>query len=404
MSSPYDLLELSRHLKQERLFISSEREQLQSLNENVRRSAEQLCHYAWIARQQKLSLDQLILGKREVTPAVCCERINAVENVNFIDGYKYLTYHESKVGDFLKQLRENPRIVASMLLQAEISGGETLQKIARILISGLYGNVIMPEDELFVLQVLKHLIEMEVAVHENPRWLLRKGSCAFSVIFKLLTEGLFSAKLFLTAALHKPVMQLVMEDEWFYDIDPDRALYRFPPAERLKRFSQPGSDEYLNRTKHYRDLTTNKLVALTQHFISGIQNNLYCFPQGLAWIVSFLYNSVTKTENISPSEARAMCADLVLARFICPAICDPEPYGITSDAPISYIARHNLMQVAQMLQVLALSSWDEVEAKTRDLYAKCDKVRNGAGCILSGVMKMNKRKSDTLCLMYSDVS
>ena len=35
-----------------------------------------------------------------------------------------------------------------------------------------------------------------------------------------------------------------------------------------------------------------------------------------------------------------------MASFICPAICDPEPYGITSDAPISYIARHNLMQVS----------------------------------------------------------
>lgn len=70
---------------------------------------------------------------------------------------------------------------------------------------------------------------------------------------------------------------------------------------------------------------------------------------------------------------RAMCADLMFAFFICPAICDPEPYGITSDAPISYIANNNLMQVAQILQVLALPNQD-VDAKNRDLYDMFDKV------------------------------
>jgi len=72
---------------------------------------------------------------------------------------------------------------------------------------------------------------------------------------------------------------------------------------------------------------------------------MYCFPSSLAWIVSQLYQSLTKGQVARVAMARAICADLVLASFICPAVCDPEPLGITSDAPISYIARHNLMQV-----------------------------------------------------------
>ena len=47
--------------------------------------------------------------------------------------------------------------------------------------------------------------------------------------------------------------------------------------------------------------------------------------------------------------------------------------GITSDAPISYIARHNLMQVAQILQVLAISS-DVSGSPQNDLYALFEKV------------------------------
>ena len=223
-------------------------------------------------------------------------------------------------------------------------------------------------------QVLRSLIRLQILPSENPRKLLRKESCAFSLFFKLLIEGLFSAKLFLTAALHKPVMQLLMEDEWFYDIDPERALHRFPPAERMRRFGAPDSAEYASKIRQYREVTNKKLVMITERFILSIKNNMYCFPQSLSWIISQLYLILSQTKSISGSEAKAMCADLVLALFICPAICDPEPYAITTDAPISYIARHNLMQVAQILQVLAISTLEEVDARQRDIYSMFGKV------------------------------
>lgn len=375
MTLPHELLELSRHLKQERLFINSEREQLQGLNEEVSKAAENLYHLSWITRQQRITLDRLILADVTVTPAVCCQRSNALENANFVDGYKHLSYHESKFGEFLKQLRENPKLISSCLVNCEQNNNDVMQKMAQLVMASMYGNIVMPEDEHYALQLLKSLVDQQIAVSENPRRLIRKGSCAFSVVFKLFTEGLFSAKLFLTAALHKPVMQLLMEDEWFYDIDPQRALYRFPREERIKRFSNPGTEEYEVRTKQYREITTNKLVSLAEKFINSIKENMYCFPQSLSWIVSQLYASARKAQKVSAAEARAMCADLIFAFFICPAICDPEPFGITSDAPISYIARHNLMQVAQMLQVLAISTWEEIDPKLRDVYGKFERVR-----------------------------
>jgi hypothetical protein len=374
MAGQHDLVELSRQLKQERLFISSEKEQLQHLHASIGQRSEQLYHLSWIARQQKTILNQLILADKEMTPEVCCRRSNVLETTCFKDGYKVLSYHEAKIGEYLKQLRENPKLVASCLVQAERESHECLGRISKIAMSGLYGNSVMQEDELLVLQVLKALIDAQLALNDNPRRMLRKGSCAFSIVFKLLNESMFSAKLFLTAALHKPVMQLLMEDEWFYDIDPDRALYRFPPQERKRRFGEPGTNDYNTKTKEYRSLMTDKLVMLAECFINSLKSTMHCFPQSLAWIVSQLFHTLTKQENVTTTEAKAMCADLVLACFICPAVCDPEPYGITSDVPISYIARHNLMQVAQILQVLAICEWEETDAKTKDLYDKFQKV------------------------------
>lgn len=69
----------------------------------------------------------------------------------------------------------------------------------------------------------------------------------------------------------------------------------------------------------------------------------------------------------------AIATDLVFTHFICPAIVNPEPYGIT-DAPISYIARFNLIQVAQILQMLAMRRYEGVDQKVEDLYSQFDKV------------------------------
>jgi len=58
----------------------------------------------------------------------------------------------------------------------------------------------------------------------------------------------------------------------------------------------------------------------------------------------------------------AVCTDLVFTFFICSAIVDPEMHGII-DAPISNVARSNLIVVAQILQVMALRKFQEIDAK-----------------------------------------
>ena len=69
-----------------------------------------------------------------------------------------------------------------------------------------------------------HYAVLQVANDDNPRRLLGRGNCAFSVMYKQLCDSIFSARLFLTAALHEPIMRLLMEEEWFYDIDPSKVL------------------------------------------------------------------------------------------------------------------------------------------------------------------------------------
>jgi len=62
-----------------------------------------------------------------------------------------------------------------------------------------------------------------------------------------------------------------MEDEWFYDIDPERALHRFPPSERQRRFGTTGTKDYDAATRQYREQITNKLQSLVELFITSLQ-------------------------------------------------------------------------------------------------------------------------------------
>lgn len=269
----------------------------------------------------------------------------------------------------------------------------TNQQIIPIIFQCLYGNCILVQDELYCLQLLKHLIEQQFTQKPQNtsklndlftnnidlRKLIRKKSCSFNQIFKLYTSFSYSTQLYLTTILREPITQL-LSDEWYLDIDSDKALGRFTQEELLQRFGTSNSKEYKLKTQKYREKIVQQLHSITCSFIDSISSNLYCFPASLAWLVNQLYYHVSKTSQENDL-ARKLCCDLVMALFICPAICDPEPYGIIVDIQISSVARHNLMQIANVLQVLAMSD-DDKDLKAQDLYCKFRNVSDLFLCFL----------------------
>lgn len=332
-----------------------------------------LAQQAWVTDQQRVNLNRLIVARPDSTPASCCQRANALENSHFVDAYKHLRYQACLAyGEFLGSLRKSPKLLASCLVEGDKMLPEIMQNIIQSLSAGLYGSCLLPEDKIFVLRLLRELMLLQIIPSENPRRLLRHGTCAFSRFYSVFHESLFSAKLFLTAALHGPITQLLMEDEMFLDIDPDKAPIRFPPAERLKKFGKEGTSDYHSKLQRYRLWTVTSLVRIAQRFILSIRESMHCFPTSVCWLVRQMAGLLAKSGNVDRKEVHAMCTDLVFTYFICPAIVNPEPYGIT-DAPISYVARFNLMQVGQILQMLSLMKYQTIDSKVMDLYRRFEK-------------------------------
>lgn len=137
---------------------------------------------------------------------------------NFLHHSPYLLAQSLSIGDRLDQI-----------------SNDQINSVVRTVATGLYGNAILSKDVDMVLRLLRDLIEIQVIVSENPRRMLRIGSCSFSRLYSRLHESLFSAKLFLTAALHEPVMKVLIGDDLVLDIDANKAVLNYSTKERQKK-------------------------------------------------------------------------------------------------------------------------------------------------------------------------
>ena len=141
----------------------------------------------------------------------------------------------------------------------------------------------------------------------------------YSFFFVVYSGELFSAKLFLTSALHDPILKLLSDDEVFLDVDPAKMMVRFPMQEREKKFGKENSSDYAQKLKQHREFICQKLEVLTNNFIEGIKQNVHCFPLSLARLLKAMYNMLM-AKKVEPRLVNAVCVDVLFSSFICPGM------------------------------------------------------------------------------------
>lgn len=288
--------------------------------------------------------------------------------------------------ELFNYLHHSPFLLAQSLSigdRLERISSDQLDAVVRTIATGLYGNVILSKDVDMVLRLLRDLIEIQIVGSDSPRLLLRKGKCAFSRLYNRLHESLFSAKLFLTAALHEPIMAVLIEDESMLDIDAAKVVKNLPAKERLRRFGHEGTDEYRAKFREFCRETVDALYGMAQQFIRSLADHWALFPSTLRWVVQTMYH-LLKSARIHDKDLNYILTDMVFANFICPAIVSPDLYGV-SDAPISENARFNLMQIGQIVQMLSLVRHEDVEAKYAELFELFD--RNVIGELMDQLLE-----------------
>jgi len=370
------IIELARRLHEEKLFVKSEQDSIFRLNDQVRKDAEDLSHMFWITRYHHLNLNELIGKNIGDNPSVCSHRANQLDRVQFVNAYDELGFEESKYIQFLEAFINNPTLIAACLAYGDKLGLDYTSEVAHTIVLGCYGNSIITDNHKHLLELLETLMLLQIAQNEQPRRMMQKGKCAFSIVYNLFAESLMASKLFLMSALQEPIMKVLTNDDLYLETNETKILESLSDFEIERRFGRRTDISFQKNLSRHIKQSEEYLVEICSIFVQSLVKAMPLFPQSLGWVIARAFHIVKDSGNCDLSETKALSADFLLQSFICPAIVDPERYGITGNIPVSSLARSNLMQVAQVLQVAAhtevldkssLDQMDQVKITIKDL-------------------------------------
>ncbi|XP_044756582.1 GTPase-activating protein and VPS9 domain-containing protein 1 isoform X2 [Coccinella septempunctata] len=378
-------------LRQEALYISSEKNLLQELNEKVRNKTEELLQSTWVTTKKRLFL----LPQREFTIQNIHE-IVSIGAAQFAEAKNVVGFQNAgKLGALLQILRTQPEQLAQWLIIGEqLNDEQTHLSIMQSIVSGLYASLIFPEDINYMLVLLHELAKYQLFRNEKPQRALKQRANSFECLYYMFHEVLLSAKYFLSGAFEVPILRLLTID-YYLDIDPHKSEMRFHQEENIKLL--------FNSPEEYRNVVVKKLAAETNVFISGLKENSLSFPKPLAWLAYQISKLIS--DSFDEKEANAVLVELIFTMFICPAIVNPLQYGIC-DAQITQVSRHNLMQIGQIIQNLALMKHESPDQRAIDLYSLISK--DTVVQLMEDIFSENKHNSapflDVTPFIFRDVA
>nr|XP_023029474.1 receptor-mediated endocytosis protein 6 homolog [Leptinotarsa decemlineata] len=357
-----DVYKLILQLQHEKLLIKTEKHKIQELNKLITSKTHDIIRDSWITTKQRL-----LLYQREST-SQNLKKIHYLLNSEFVEAKQILGFQNSvKISNLLQALRTQPKELAKWLIAGEQLAEDSQNYLFLLenIVVGLYGCFIFPEDARYMLTLLYELAKVQLLNCEDPRRIIKQRTCSFKHLYFLFHEVLQSAKFFLSAAMEIPIIQMMSCTDYHLDVDPEKTAMRFKQDENEVASLFQDVEEYR------RDVII-KLVEFTNHFITSLLENVYSFPKSVAWIVSQIAKIIEKS--FSGKQANAVTSELIFTLYVCPVIVDPEQYGICT-SQVTDINRHNLIQVCQILQSLALSKFEPIDPRFSDIFNLLDKNR-----------------------------
>lgn len=159
----------------------------------VTKSWSELTKFVWRTWQQRICVNKLSISHCDSSPASCCSNINTLDNTEFEEAHKILTYQVSffllwlraypvrryyrwfsisqanrHCTQLLNFLKNRPELLAQCLAVVNQTQSEFLAEVIESIILGLYGCCLLPGDRSSVLRLLLHLTHLQLATSEDP--------------------------------------------------------------------------------------------------------------------------------------------------------------------------------------------------------------------------------------------
>ncbi|CAG9830560.1 unnamed protein product [Diabrotica balteata] len=356
-----DVYQLILKLRHETLLVRTEKRKIEDLNRILSEKTHEIIRDSWITTKQRL-----LLYQREST-IHNYQKVDHLLKSEFIDAKQRIGFQTTiKLGNLLQVLRSQPVQLAKWLIAGEqLDEAQSYSFFLENIIVGLYGCLLFSEDIKYMLSLLYEVAKLQLLNCEDPRRIIKQRTCSFKHLYFLFHEVLQSAKFFLSAAMEIPIVQMMSYTDYYLDLDPEKTVMRFKQDDNEVTNIFKDVDEY-------RSEVVARLVEFTNTFISSLLENVYSFPKSISWLVSRIAKIIEKS--FSAKQANAIITELIFNLYICPVIVDPEQYGICN-SQVTEITRHNLIQVCQILQSLALRKYEPIDSRYSDVFDLLDKNR-----------------------------
>jgi len=345
-------------LRKERMFVVAQRTAIKDLYVDINDLTRELMDAGRNCRRAHWDL-HLFNNQKIQFPEWEMRNKLAHDPLEFVDAQMKLEEHTTPYEDLLRAIKSRPAALASCLYQYNkihaTSSDSKIDDLLRCVLFTIHGNFFFPEEEQAVLTIMWELVKMQLNDHSDRNELFLRSSSAFTRFFMLYArEYSFKGHTFLIAALRDPILAVLADDDLEIEFDPILVYNKLSPAERAEMFGP----EYQDKVQDTSTLIANpkfmvclgkvfdRLVRLCTHVVDSLTVALASMPFSMRLLAKRLADSL-KNLGLSQPEIWTALANVVLLRYVTPAIASPEPVGIVTDTPISTTARRNLTIIAR---------------------------------------------------------
>lgn len=254
--------------------------------------------------------------------------------------------HKSDYAGFLYLLRVEPQYLAKAVMEIPFA---EMDYMVQCLNFSLFPDLFQAREELYLLDLIKHIINNQVELAADPTDVLRQNSFVTKLLSGYtkrhfgqvhLVLALKDAVLFFMEEVNESPTALEMNPDFIYKQLAGDNYDNTLPKEEIMKIKQVSDQIEINR---------QKLEDYSIKVLEGIVNNLPSMPYGLRYVCKQLILLAGRKFDLTEKQMFLMVSSFLILRYFNPALLCPDVFGII-DREISNSVRRPFVLLSKVIQ------------------------------------------------------
>ena len=268
----------------------------------------------------------------------------------------------SECRKLILMLRDAPKLLTQVLLWVESK--KQSNSLIRDSLACICGGLLFADDQKVALLLLQELLRDRITECNKAEEVFDSHTSVFHKTYMEYLNLSVSIHNFITGVLYDPLVDLVTECIDYLDYDTSKVI-----ARRNEKVSSPGGNQVMPLNKEGEENlrqkvqdAQQKLIHYCNKILRNFEKNLTAMPPGLVWLLTAAKHAILrKWPQVDETTLCKSLLDLLFGTILCPAMINPDHRGLLDGCLLNRPVRHNINQIALLLQALPRLSFDQLE-------------------------------------------